>query len=545
MKLSEKEYIEQIERLLNTNNRSQLRKLINEFISEYPNSEYGYFYKAICTDESNEKESLLKKVLEINSDFAPALNHITEYFFYRAKFQAIIDISNNILKNRTSKTSRFLLGVAYYLLEDYKNASYILFDLISDGYELNESEINSKQILQNLLNPQPIYEILISNYVSIKETLIKNLSNRKEIYFLGENGVGKTVLLQAITDGLKRYSKKREEKVNGDEEEITPAEHIINYSLRKLQSNENLRIHLSSEKTNQTELKVPYPNAFAYGVSRFRESERHVDKTGVKSLFDRDALLIHPIGWLKEVQRIELLEERKKNKTNYLRLKTVIQLLTDVINIEDSPEFEIIEKDNTFKFKERGTELDFEQLADGYRSVLIWLCDLVSHLAENQPLVSNIQDFRGIVLIDEIDMFLHPKWELAIVSKLREKLPKIQWFLTTHSPLLLLGASEDAVFYKVYKNENGETCVSEPYHANDFANRMINGFITSPLFDLPTARPSIFSADEHDLQTGNYYYDLIHDEVKKRLKSIPAPKEAQIKETINQVLNNLQQKGKL
>ena len=292
-------------------------------------------------------------------------------------------------------------------------------------------------------------------------------------------------------------------------------------------------------------LEEIYPNSFGYGVSRFREAERNTDKTGIKSLFDKDALLIHPVLWLKDIQRIELLEEKRKNSNEYLKLQTVIKMLTDIINIEKSLEFEIIEKDNTFKFKERGSELDFEHLADSYRSVLIWLCDLLSHLVENQPRISNIQDFKGIVLVDEIDMFLHPKWELQIVSKLRQLLPNIQWFFTSHSPVLLLGASEDAIYYKVYKNKKGETCISEPFNANTFSDKMINGFMTSPLFDLPTARPVTYKTDKHDLQTGNYYYDLIHKEVKERLKNIPAPQEKQIKETINQVLNNLKNKENL
>ena len=161
-------------------------------------------------------------------------------------------------------------------------------------------------------------------------------------------------------------------------------------------------------------------------------------------------------------------------------------MLTDILNIEDKPEITIEQSGADFIFKERGSVLKFNELADGYRSILLVLSDLLKRLIENQPDVTKIEDFRGIVLIDEIDMLLHPKWEYVIVKKLREKLPKIQWFFTTHSPMLILGASDDAVFYRLYKEE-GKTQISEQFTYDEIRSLRSDGVITSPLIGMEYA----------------------------------------------------------
>ena len=60
------------------------------------------------------------------------------------------------------------------------------------------------------------------------------------------------------------------------------------------------------------------------------------------------------------------------------------------------------------------------------------------------------------MLVDEIGVYLHPKWQYTIVRKLRSWFPLVQFIFTTHSPIVIMGASKDAAFYKVYK-EGGVT----------------------------------------------------------------------------------------
>jgi len=350
--------------------------------------------------------------------------------------------------------------------------------------------------------------IKIKNYYSIADINIDNLNNRNEIYFLGENGVGKTILLQAIMLGLKQ--KDVNETIVYKFSQGLWIEIIFDKNYKN-QKDDNFVINKNEILTSS------YSNAFGYGVSRYREHTSKPDKWGYATLFDREALLKNPIQWLKDVLLKELNAWKKNDNEPFLKLKDVIYLLEEIINLDSLHCFKIIEKNTDFSFEENGTCLEFDQLADGYRSVLIWLCDLISRLATNQPQISNINNFKGIVLVDEIDMFLHPKWEYLIISKLRKMLPNIQWIFTTHSPILILGASNDAVFYKVYK-QNGKTQISEQWKYEDIFNLMSNSLITSPLFDLETASMRSFDALADNLDTNsNYLYAKIDAHIKQLL----------------------------
>ncbi len=311
-----------------------------------------------------------------------------------------------------------------------------------------------------------ISKISINQYYSLKNIIIENIFNKKEIYFVGENGVGKTILLQSILLSLKQKANKE-----------------LSF-LKIFQENWNLESYYSSKNLLY---KNTHPNIFAYGVGRFRAHDYEIDKTGYGTLFDNQNInLKNPVQWLKDILLYEL------DKTGSLKHKDVINLLEQILNIEETSDISIIKEENNktnFVFKEQGTEVSFSQLADGYRSVLLILSDLIMRLSENQPDITNISEFRGIVLIDEIDMLLHPKWEYKIVGQLRKKLPNIQWFFTTHSPTLIMGASEDAVFYKMYK-EKGISKISEQWTNNDIKHLMASSLVTSPLFGLESASMS-------------------------------------------------------
>ena len=147
--------------------------------------------------------------------------------------------------------------------------------------------------------------------------------------------------------------------------------------------------------------------------------------------------------------------------------------------------------------------LSFEQLSEGYKSTIIFLTDLLSRLQKNQQDVTNIEDLHGIVLVDEIDLHLHPKWQRFLVGKLRSLLPNVQFMFTTHSPTIVQGASDDAILYRVYRNsEDGKTRISEPYYRKNLNHLMINTLLTSPLFGLDNSR---LDAENDNADTSDSY----------------------------------------
>jgi predicted ATP-binding protein involved in virulence len=83
------------------------------------------------------------------------------------------------------------------------------------------------------------------------------------------------------------------------------------------------------------------------------------------------------------------------------------------------------------------TVLELQQLSDGYRNLLAVVLDFARRLAQANPGWENPLEAPGILLIDEIELHLHPAWQQTVIPGLRNAFPNTQLILTTHSPQLL------------------------------------------------------------------------------------------------------------
>ncbi len=371
--------------------------------------------------------------------------------------------------------------------------------------------------------------IEIKNYFSIESILIDKLSAKNEIYFLGENGDGKTILLQAIIFSFKGLNDGDLLKTFKQLEIFNKAKNSAKFSSFSIVKNKNYQAHLFDNSPNLS--KEIFNDLYAYGINRTNPNPSLRENYEIyASLFTDNLQLYNPKKTLIHIQE-------KNNSIYNCFLELINDLLKDIkINIDNQLiDISYVEK-NTYP-------LYLEQLSHGYKSLIVWLSDLVFRLLENNPSANVLSEFIGIVLVDEIGMHLHPKLEYNLVRTLRKYFENIQWIFTTHSPVVILGASKDAIVYKLYK-ENGITKISNPFNIETYSNKMISGFITSPLFDLPNAFSAAYEPSKHDLQTGNYIYDLIHEEVRKRLSTKPLQNN-EIKDLIKEMLDNFEKTGKL
>jgi predicted ATP-binding protein involved in virulence len=86
----------------------------------------------------------------------------------------------------------------------------------------------------------------------------------------------------------------------------------------------------------------------------------------------------------------------------------------------------------------RGTTLDVRMLSDGERSVLALILDITKRLAQANPGQDNpFESAEAVILIDEIDLHLHPQWQRRIVSNLEGAFVNCQFIATTHSPQII------------------------------------------------------------------------------------------------------------
>ncbi|MCF5466921.1 AAA family ATPase [Pseudomonas syringae] len=103
-----------------------------------------------------------------------------------------------------------------------------------------------------------------------------------------------------------------------------------------------------------------------------------------------------------------------------------------------------------------GQTLNVSQLSQGEKSMMALVGDIARRLAMMNPALENPLHGNGIVLIDEVDLHLHPKWQRSLIAQLTTTFPNCQFLLTTHSPLVI-SDSKDVL---VYVMDDGE--LSEP-----------------------------------------------------------------------------------
>ena len=76
-------------------------------------------------------------------------------------------------------------------------------------------------------------------------------------------------------------------------------------------------------------------------------------------------------------------------------------------------------------------------LSAGYQSMLWMTMDIAFRLLQLNPGITSMDDVSGIIMIDEIDMHLHPKWQWRILNVLHKVFPAVQFIITTHAPIVI------------------------------------------------------------------------------------------------------------
>lgn len=87
-------------------------------------------------------------------------------------------------------------------------------------------------------------------------------------------------------------------------------------------------------------------------------------------------------------------------------------------------------------FRVRGTRLPFPALSDGYRGFVGWVVDLLYQMSQVTPPGRALADLRGVVIVDELDLLLHPDWQRTVIGTIAATFPRLQFFFTSHSPII-------------------------------------------------------------------------------------------------------------
>jgi predicted ATP-binding protein involved in virulence len=136
--------------------------------------------------------------------------------------------------------------------------------------------------------------------------------------------------------------------------------------------------------------------------------------------------------WLAQEALVNEGEELSKKRLKVLN-ETVKRFLDSCTNL-----YAVSEPEITLKLDKDGVTLDVRQLSDGERGVLALVLDLARRLSQANPnLEDPLSNGKAVVLIDELDLHLHPRWQRTIVQKLTQTFPSCQFIATTHSPQII------------------------------------------------------------------------------------------------------------
>jgi hypothetical protein len=145
----------------------------------------------------------------------------------------------------------------------------------------------------------------------------------------------------------------------------------------------------------------------------------------VQSLFAESFSLIPLASWLVP------LRSRKGS-----RYEEIVDLLNRLLKPSDHTFIAGEQKRGDLQFTRAGMAVPFQLLSDGYRAFIGWVGDLLYHLNEVTPHGKALNDNSGIVLVDEIDLLLHPRWQMRVIRTVARTFPRLQFIFTSHSPLI-------------------------------------------------------------------------------------------------------------
>jgi len=311
------------------------------------------------------------------------------------------------------------------------------------------------------------------------------------LMLLGENGTGKSTILEAVALTLMGERARRAAK-HGPRECLRYGEDSGHVKVFLTGSLEPIELHFS-RGSNRFEFKPdaePKILLLGYGATRLLPRRGHKPAPSPKAsktenLFDPFIPLSDATGWLYDLPKkvFDRMEEGLK------------QLLL----LGDGDRFVKRRNARRIEIEAFGARTPLDDLSDGYQSVLALAADIMSvmRLRWKETPMSLVE---GIVLVDEIDAHLHPRWKMRIVERLRKVLPRLQFLVTSHDPLCLRGLHEGEVVVMQRHEKNGPYAIKK-LPAPDALR--IDQILTSDYFGLNT------TIDPETEELFEEYYNLL------------------------------------
>ncbi|OOR17059.1 AAA family ATPase [Bacillus cereus] len=318
---------------------------------------------------------------------------------------------------------------------------------------------------------------------------IENKEEANWLMLLGENGTGKSTLLQAMALVFMDANARRKININAkDFVSIGKQQGYVNIYLTGKEKcyTLNFSVHSKTFKVYKPDEGEDEMILLGYGSTRLfpMKKNKYKKEKNLERLFDPFIPLVDVKDWLCSLDDIEFDQVA-------VTIKALLPISADTLLKRDINKKEV--------YIEEGKRVSLNDLSHGYKSVIALTCDIMKGLQDD---VSSSHIAEGIVLIDEIDAHLHPKWKMLIVKNLREHFPRIQFIVTSHDPLCLKGICENEIAILV-KNPNSLITTVQTEGLPSPKGMRVDQILTSEFFGLgSTIDPEI----EKEV---NRYYELL------------------------------------
>lgn len=345
---------------------------------------------------------------------------------------------------------------------------------------------------------------------------------------LGENGSGKSTLLKSIAIALISEGQiggilpvwkdwLRNGEKNGKIELIIDNSSYKNLKVDVILQRKDKDVfyssnHLSGATDFFTVGYGPFRRFTSEDNIRARVSESFPKAGAHLSLFNTEVSFAKALDWLKELDRKSVKESVEKSSVSF-EAQYIFESIKNFINkselLPQKVTFEKVNIEGDVIFRdENNLEISINHLSDGYRSILSMVLDLINqmvsyfgakevlkHTSNEAPYI----DVSGLVMIDEIDAHLHPEWQTKIGQWFTKAFPKVQFLVTTHSPLVCREAADSNIWKLSTFNGKFNVQKIEGIDKERLTKGNILEAYSTEIFGKSPSQSTVFEDDKHRL----------------------------------------------
>ena len=293
----------------------------------------------------------------------------------------------------------------------------------------------------------------------------------------GDNAAGKTTLLKAIALGLCDGSSAAGLLRESDSGYIRAGKCTSTIEIRLVRHQSKSPVqsytittrlselgsgleHLERlEQTTRPSENFPWNEIFVCGYGAGRGTSGTGDISGYSAI----SAVYNLFNYSEGLQNPELTIRRLQHDLG--RHNEVLEAAKQILDLASFRLAEAESRDAGILVRDpRGLDIALRDLADGYKSTFLWVTDFLGWALASEPVQP--RNLEGIVIIDEIEQHLHPKLQKRIIDKLRTIWPKVQFFASTHSPLVARSFSFSPesgphLHYHLRTSDDGDHVVAE------------------------------------------------------------------------------------